>query len=61
MIEFPFSDYIIILMLAFLTFGPIFDLSFKQFAFLTHFMKSFDIVKISAKKKIICDSGSVNM
>ena len=45
-------------MLAFLT---NFEASFKNFSFLTHFMKNYAIVKISTKKKIICDTGLINM
>ena len=35
-------------------YGLIFELLFKTFAFLTHVMKNI-------KKKIICDTGSINM
>ena len=28
---------------------------------MTHFMKNYAIVEISTKKKIICDTGSINM
>ena len=42
-------------------YGPIFELSFKNFAFLTHFMKNYAIFEICTKKKIICDTGSINM
>ena len=49
-------------MLAFFDkYGPIFELSFKKFAFLTHFMKNYAIVEISTKKKIIYDTGLINM
>ena len=49
-------------MLAFFDkYGPIFELSFKNFAFLTHFMKNSATAEILTKKKIICDSGSINM
>ena len=41
--------------------GPIFELSFKNFAFLTHFMRSYAIVEIATIKKIICDTGTINM
>ena len=42
-------------------YGPIFELSFKSFAFSTQFMKKYAIVEISTKKKILCDTGSINM
>ena len=42
-------------------YGPIFELSFKNVAFLTHSVKNYDIVEIFTKKKIICDTGSINM
>ena len=59
---FPCSDDVINLMLVFLTNGgPIFEASFKNFTFLTHFMNNYAIVEISTKKKIICDFGSINM
>ena len=45
----------------FYKYAPIFELSFKNFAFLTHFMKTYAIVEISTKKKIICDTGLINM
>ena len=48
-------------MLAFDKYGPIFKLSFKNFAFLTHFVKNYAIVEVSTKKKIIRDTGSINM
>ena len=49
-------------MLAFFEkYGPIFELSLKNLDFLTHIMKNYAIVEISTKKKIICDTGSINM
>ena len=49
-------------MLVFLDkYGPIFELSLKIFAILTHFMKHYAIVEISTEKKIICDTGSIHM
>ena len=49
-------------MLVFLDkYGLIFELSFKNVAFLIHFVKNYAIVEISTKKKIICDTGSINM
>ena len=49
-------------MLAFFDkYGPIFELSLKNFAFLTHFMKNYAIVEISTTKKIICDTESINV
>ena len=41
-------------------YGPIFELSFKNFAFLTYFMKRYATVEISAKNKIVWDTGSIN-
>ena len=60
--RFPCSDDVINIMLAFFDkYGPIFGPSFKNFAFLTHFMKNYAMVEISTKKKIICDTVSINM
>ena len=42
-------------------YGHIFELSFKNVAFLTHFMKNDAIVEMSTKKKIIFGTGSINM
>ena len=42
-------------------YGPIFELSFIKFAFLTNIMKKYAIVELSIQKKIICDTGSINM
>ena len=48
-------------MLAFFDkYSPIFQLSFKDFAFLTQIMKKYAIVEMSTRNKIICDSGSIN-
>ena len=59
---FPCSDDVINLMLVFFDkCCPIFEASFKNFTFLTHFMKNYAIVEISTKKKIVCDFGSINM
>ena len=40
---------------------PFLSYLLKIFFFLTHFMKNYAIVKINSKKKIICDTGSINM
>ena len=49
-------------MLAFFDkYSPIFQLSFKNFAFLTQIMEKYAIAEISTKKKIICDTESINM
>ena len=58
---FPCSDDVINLMIDFLTNMVPFLSSFKTFAFLAHFMKNYAMVEISTKKKIICDTGSINM
>ena len=41
--------------------SSIFEISFKNFTFLTQFMKNYAILEVSTKKKIICDTGSINM
>ena len=41
-------------------YSPIFQLSFKNFSSLTQIMKKYAIVEISTKKKIICDTESIN-
>ena len=38
-----------------------FQLSFKKFAFLTQITKKYATVEIFTKKKIICDTESINM
>ena len=49
-------------MLALLTnMVPFFEISFDHFACLTHFMKNYAIAEIYNKKKIICDTGLINM
>ena len=59
---YPCSDDVINIMLAFLTKTvPIFELSFKNFAFFDTLFEKYAIVEISIKKKIICDTGSINM
>ena len=42
-------------------YGPLFELSFRNFAFLTYFMKKYAIVEIFTNKKIICETRSINM
>ena len=49
-------------MLAFLTnTSPIFPLCFKNFGFFDTDYEKYAIVEISTKKKIICDTESINM
>ena len=49
-------------MLAFLTnMVPFLSYLSKILLFLTHFMKNSATAEILTKKKIICDSGSINM
>ena len=58
----PSSDDIINIMIAFFDkYGPIFQVYFKNFAFLTQIMKKYAIVEISTEKKIIGDTESINM
>ena len=59
---FPCSDDVINLMIDFLTnVVPFLSYISKFLLFLAHFMKNYAIVEISTKKKIICDTGSINM
>ena len=55
------SDDVINIMLAFWQMQSHSQLSFKNFAFLTQIMKRYAIVEIFTKKKIICDTVSINM
>ena len=48
-------------MLAFLTNTVPFSAIFKKFSLLTQIMNKYAIVQISTKKKIICDTESINM
>ena len=58
----PCSDDIINIMMVFFDkYGPIFQVYFKNLAFLTQIMKTYAIVEISTEKRIICDTESINM